>query len=65
MWFKTDDDDLFEASVDYFAENGFELRFLTRDLHAQEPEWNIRTEYEEKFSALGVPIKALIAVKQD
>lgn len=65
VWFKTDDDDLFEASVDYFAENGFELRFLTRDLHAQEPEWNIRTEYEEKFSALGVPIKALIAVKQD
>lgn len=63
IWFKTDDDDLFEESLTYFEECGFTLRYVTRDLHAAEPGWNQRTEYEEKFAALGVPIKALIAVK--
>ena len=65
IWFKTDDDDLFEASLEYFKESGFALRYCTRDLHAEEPDWNLCTEYEQKFAGLGVPIKALIAVKQD
>lgn len=64
IWFKTDDDELFEESLAYFEEAGFTLRYLSRDMHKDEPSFNIRTEYEEKFSALGVPIKALIAVKQ-
>ena len=42
----------------------FSLRYQTTDLHKEEPDWNLRTEYEEKFAALGVPIKALIAVKE-
>lgn len=63
IWFKTDDDDLFEESLVYFEECGFTLRYVTRDLHAAEPGWNLRTEYEEKFAAQGVPIKALIAIK--
>lgn len=65
IWFKTDDDELFEASLGYFAQAGFSLRYCTRDLHAEEPSFNIRTEYEEKFAQLGVPIKALIAVKEE
>lgn len=63
IYFKCDNDDLFEDSVGYFTEAGFEITYLTRDLHAQEPEWNIRTEHEAMFSAQGIPIKALIARK--
>ena len=64
VWFKTDDDGLYRESLEYFAQCGFSLRYQTLDLHAQEPSWNLRTEYEERFSAQGVPIKALIAVKE-
>lgn len=64
IWFKTDDEGLYQESLDYFAECGFSLRYATEDLHREEPAWNLRTEYEEKFAALGVPIKALIAVKE-
>ncbi len=64
VWFKTDDDGLYRESLEYFAQCGFSLRYQTLDLHAQEPSWNLRTEYEERFSAQGVPIEALIAVKE-
>ena len=62
VWFKCDDEDLFEDSVGYFEEMGFAVTWLTRDLHADEPAWNIRTEHEDMFEAQGIPIKALIAV---
>ena len=65
VWFKTDDDELFTDSLEYFEESGFELRFISYDLHSDEPSWNIRTEYEEKFSQLGIKIKALIGVKRE
>lgn len=61
IWFKTDDAPLFEDSLTYFAEAGFEITWQTRDLHAEEPKWNIRTEHEAMFSEQGIPIKALIA----
>ncbi|MBQ5687008.1 MAG: tRNA (guanosine(46)-N7)-methyltransferase TrmB, partial [Ruminococcus sp.] len=32
--FKTDDDELFEESLEYFAQSGYEILYLTRDLHA-------------------------------
>lgn len=63
IWFKTDDGPLFEESIGYFESCGFSLRFCSRDLHAAEPGWNLRTEYEERFAARGLPIRALIAVK--
>ena len=59
--FKTDDDDLFEASLTYFEETGFEIVKKTYDLHREETEENIRTEHEEMFSKEGIKIKALIA----
>ena len=31
--FKTDDDELFEESLEYFAQTGYEILYLTRDLH--------------------------------
>lgn len=63
IWFKTDDTPLFEDSLRYFAFTGFEIQWLTRDLHQDEPAWNIRTEHEEMFSSEGIPIKACIAKK--
>ena len=61
IWFKTDDDELFEASLQYFPDAGFEILQVTRDLHANEPADNLRTEHEGMFSSQGIPIKALVA----
>lgn len=60
--FKTDDAGLFEDSLRYFDLAGFSITYLTRDLHADSPGWNIETEHERMFSNEGVPIKTLIAV---
>ena len=59
--FKTDDDDLFAASLTYFEEAGFEIIKKTYDLHSEEWPENVRTEHEEMFSKEGIKIKALIA----
>lgn len=64
IWFKTDDDDLFRDSLEYFPASGFEILWQTRDLHQNEPDWNIRTEHEGMFTEMGIPIKALIARKK-
>ncbi|MDD6794426.1 MAG: tRNA (guanosine(46)-N7)-methyltransferase TrmB [Clostridiaceae bacterium] len=61
VWFKTDDTDLFNASQDYFKECGFELNFVTYDLHNSEFKDNIMTEYETKFTNLGMKTMCLIA----
>lgn len=62
IYFKTDDDDLFNSSLLYFKECGFEIIEKTYDLHT-EPifEKNIETEHEKMFSNQGIKIKALIA----
>ncbi|HBW12799.1 MAG TPA: tRNA (guanosine(46)-N7)-methyltransferase TrmB [Proteiniclasticum sp.] len=57
VWFKTDDDDLFAASLDYFNEEGFREMYRTFDLEESGFSENIKTEYEEKFSSFGVKIK--------
>ena len=59
--FKTDDDELFEDSLKYFAESGYKLTYVTHDLHASDFEGNIMTEHEEMFSSEGIKIKMLIA----
>ena len=61
--FKCDDDDLFEDTLQYLPEAGFEITWMTRDLHADEPAWNIRTEHEAMFTEMGIPTKALMARK--
>lgn len=61
VWFKTDDKDLFEASLEYFKESGFRLDFVSYDLHNSDFEDNVMTEYETKFTALGMKTMALIA----
>lgn len=54
--FKTDNRKLFEYSLTSISEYGMLLKEVSLDLHANEPEWNIMTEYEEKFSKKGQPI---------
>ena len=63
IYFKTDDDGLFESSIGYFEESGFEIIKMTRDLHSKDifDGKNIETEHEKMFSEEGIKIKALIA----
>ena len=61
--FKTDNQDLFEFSLEEIPIAGWKIIEYTRDLHHNEnmAKGNIMTEYEEKFSSLGQPIYKLVA----
>ena len=59
--FKTDDDELFDESLEYFEQSGYEILYLTRDLHASDVTDNIETEHEKMCSEEGIKIKYLIA----
>ncbi|MBF2471157.1 tRNA (guanosine(46)-N7)-methyltransferase TrmB [Listeria welshimeri] len=59
--FKTDNRSLFEYSLVAFSEYNMLLTFVSLDLHNSDYEGNIKTEYEEKFSAKGFPIYRLEA----
>ena len=61
IWFKTDNDALFEASRGYFTESGFEIRYETDDLHASGFFPNYVTEHEAMFTKRGMKIHFLIA----
>ncbi|WP_026885466.1 tRNA (guanosine(46)-N7)-methyltransferase TrmB [Clostridium beijerinckii] len=63
IYFKTDDDELFEESLEYFNEAGFRIKYITYDLHNSDFEGNVQTEHERMFSEQGIKIKFLIAVK--
>lgn len=65
IYFKTDDDNLFEDSLIYFKECGFEIQKKTYDLQKEEKFWeNIETEHEKMFMEQGIKIKALIAISK-
>ena len=59
IYFKTDNDELFEESLEYFKEAGFQEIKKSYDLHS-EPifEHNIETEHEKMFTQAGIKIKA-------
>lgn len=59
--FKTDDDELFEESLNYFKETGFELVQVIEDLHNAKYDENIVTEHEKMFSDEGIKIKFIKA----
>ncbi len=61
IWFKTDNDALFTASKRYFRECGFEIAFLTDDLHASGFSPNYISEHEALYSGQGKAIHFLIA----
>jgi tRNA (guanine-N7-)-methyltransferase len=60
IWFKTDDTELFEESQEYFKESGFSIEYITYDLHKSDFTENIVTEYEAKFTSLGMKTMFLI-----
>ena len=62
IWFKTDDELLFEDSIEYFKQSGFRIDYITKDLHQSDFKHNIITEYELNFINKGLPIMFLIAV---
>ena len=60
---KTDDRDFFEFSLEEYKACGFALENISYDLHENgNPEWNIVTEYEQKWVERGVPIHRVEAI---
>ena len=62
IYFKTDDYNLYKATIKYLEETGFKIIKQTEDLH-KEPIWenNIETEHEKMFEEQGITTKAIIA----
>lgn len=58
--FKTDSDELFADTLEYIKEAGFEISYLTEDLHQSGYEPNYKTEHEKMYSEQGIKIKFLI-----
>lgn len=67
IYFKTDDDELFNDSLKYFEDSNFEIIKKTYDLHRKDifDGKNIVTEHEKMFSDEGIKIKACIARLKD
>ena len=64
--FKTDNDGLFDFSIEEIEAIGLKFDKLTRDLHASEwNEGNVMTEYETAFSSQGVKINMLEITKPE
>ena len=61
--FKTDNDKLFEWSLEEIPQYGWALQEVTRDLHANGPV-GVMTDYEQKFHELGKNINRCVAVMQ-
>ena len=61
--FKTDNDVLFQFSLEQVPEAGWNLVAQTWDLHndSEMVKGNVMTEYESKFSQMGNPIHKLVA----
>lgn len=61
--FKTDNDALFEYSLEVFEQEGWELSEVTRNLH-EHGTVGVMTDYEAKFHEQGVTINRLLAKKE-
>ena len=60
---KTDDRDFFEFSLEEYKACGLRLENVTYNLHENgNPEWNIVTEYEQKWIERGLPIHRVEAI---
>lgn len=61
IYFKTDNDELFEESIEYFEDSGFEVISKTYDLQKDLIFEDILTEHEIMYTEQNIKIKALIA----
>ncbi len=64
VFMKTDNRNLFEFSLNEFSFCDWKLRNISLDLHSSDFEGNVVTEYETKFSNMGMPIYRLEAYKR-
>ena len=63
--FKTDNSALFDFSLEEVEATNFKATEVSYDLHNSEwNEGNVMTEYEERFSAKGNPIKRVVFVRR-
>lgn len=56
IYMKTDNNELFDFSIESLSNHGYNLFDVTRDLHSQNEQDNIMTEYEAKFSKENIKI---------
>lgn len=61
--FKTDNQGLFEFSLNEFSACRWQLQHIQLDLYQKLPEDNVATEYEAKFHEKGLPIYRLEAIR--
>ena len=61
IYFKTDNDALFQDSIKYFEASDFTIKTVICDLHAADYPANIETEHEKMYAEQGIKIKFLIA----
>lgn len=61
--FKTDNKDLFDFSISEFKAMGWDVPYITYDLHSCPVEGDVETEYEEKFSRKGNKVCRLVATR--
>ena len=61
IFFKTDDDDLYLATLRYLEEAGFTIYYKTTDLHNEQNVENVLSEHEIMFMEQGIKIKAIKA----
>ncbi|MBQ5565964.1 MAG: tRNA (guanosine(46)-N7)-methyltransferase TrmB [Clostridia bacterium] len=60
--FKTDDLPLFNDTLEYFQQTGYNILYQTNDLHNSDVTDNILTEHEIMFSSEGIKINYCVAV---
>lgn len=63
IYMRTDNRDLYIYSLESFSSEGYVLSNITFDLH-KDCDNLITTEYEDKFSLMGMPIYAVVANKR-
>lgn len=62
--FKTDNQELFEFSLNELVDDKWQLQNITLDLYRNPPADNVATEYEQKFQEQGMKIYRLEGKKQ-
>lgn len=63
IYFKTDNEKLFEFSLNEFSEANLKLKNITLDLANSDYEGNVTTEYEDKFMSYGMKIYRVEGLK--
>lgn len=61
LQFKTDNVKLWEFSIEEIEEFPMKILEIYNNLHKENPEGNIMTEYERRFSEMGIPIHKIVA----